>query len=304
MRVFPFQPVGRVSRHCLLALVAITWMGVYAYPADAQQWTYNTSLRYSTGTYIFSERTHTLAFTHGLGIRGDRYDLSFSIPLLYQSSPWISYTPIGGVPSGGPQQDVVRQRRGRHASTEGQSKQSGSRSRDTVILQDTVSYQDVGIGDPSVSASFALITSKDQRPSIRLTASAKAPVADEDSGFGTGAWDGALGLRLTQRVETWFLFADVAYWWLGDLDGLELNDSIAYSASIGRAFLDGQLGALISVAGYEAEIIDNVEPPVQVGAGLSYFLDNGSYGINTSFYVGISESVPGFSTSIGGFVRF
>ena len=123
-------------------------------------------------------------------------------------------------------------------------------------------------------------------------------MADVDRGFGTGAWDGGVGLAVSQRLVPWFLFGEAMHWWLGDMDDLRLQNALSYSASVGRAFRDGRIGTLATLSGYTA-IIDGTDPPLQAALGISYQPGPGRYSLSLSTTVGLTESVPGWSAAVG-----
>lgn len=262
-------------------------------PAQAQTTiNYSGSVQYATGSYIFAERTHSVYLFNGLDLSHGRLQASVSLPIIYQSSPWISYSVVGSVPSGGPQQGTV----GGHGPGGGQGT-GRRRGSDPIVLPDTATYADIGVGDPSLRADLTLLRGT-TGPTVRLAGSAKAPVADVDRGFGTGAWDAGLGVALAQRLGSWFLFGEALHWWLGDMDDLTLQNAVSYSASIGRAFQSGRLGVLASFSGY-TEIIDTAAPPLQTALGLSYQFGGGAYSLSTTVSAGLSESMPDVSMSLG-----
>lgn len=255
---------------------------------------YTGSVQYATGSYIFSERTHSVYLFNGLTFSGDRISLSTSISVIFQNSPWISYSGVGGIPSGGPQ----------HGSVGGGGKGPGGsgrgrRSGETIALPDTISYADVGIGDPFARVDLTLISGGRFWPGVQVAASAKAPIADVDRGFGTGAWDAGLGVSLSKRLGSWFVFADAMHWWLGDMTDATLGNSVAYSVALGRSLMEGKLGMIASLFGYTAEILEDVDPPVQAAFGINYSMAQGQYGLNGSVSAGLTESTPDVSVSLG-----
>lgn len=310
-------------------LATILFVAIAVPPAAAQTIRYTGSVQYSSGEYIFSERTHSVYLSNGLSVSGDRVDVSVSLPVIFQSSPWVSYSLVGSIPSGGTQQGAVGGRRGKNGQGDGQgaaSKAGGGRDPggdgqgpggdgthdpsegrqpgETLVLPDTTSYTSVGIGDPSARLDAQVLRDGPSWLGVGLSASVKVPVADVDRGFGTGAWDGGLGLSLSKRVGSWFLFGDATYWWLGDMTDVALNNSVAYSASVGRSLAGGSFGLLASLSGYTREIVDNVNPPLQLGVGANYNLSQGKYGLNGSLTLGLSESTPDLSFGAGWSVRF
>lgn len=290
-----FRPVThRMAPWIAVLAVCATAAG----PALGQAVHYNGSVQYATGNYIFAERTHSVYLANGIDVSRGRLQVSASWPIIYQTSPWVSYSVVGGVPSGGPQQGAVDGGAGNGSGSDGHG-MGRRRGSDPIVLPDTATYADVGIGDPSLRADLTLRRGLNGGPGIRLTGSIKTPVADVDRGFGTGAWDGALGLSLSQRLQNWFLFGEAMYWWMGDMDALALGNSIAYSVSLGRSLRGGRLGLLASVTGYTAAIVEDTAPPLQTALGVSYSFGGGQYGLNASAAFGLSESTPDAAFGLG-----
>lgn len=280
---------------CLLARwTAVVVVATAAAPAQSQTVNYTGSVQYATGSYIFAERTHSVYLANGLTLSHGRVQASVSVPIIYQSSPWVSYSGVGGVPSGGPQQGAVGRGPGPYDD------RGGRRSdRDIVVLPDTATYADVGIGDPSLRADLTLRRGLNGGPSIRLAGSVKAPTADVDRGFGTGAWDGGLGAAISKRIRSWFLFGEAMHWWIGDMQEVILQNSVAYSLSLGRSLSNGRVGLLASLSGYTDALVEDVDPPLQGAFGLSYAFGDGQYGINASASFGLSEATPDASFAFG-----
>lgn len=255
-------------------------------PAIAQDVAYSGSVQFSTGEYIFAQRTHSLYLVNGLTGSQGRLTLNASVPLILQSTPWVSYAGGGLVPSGGTQHGEVSGHMGR-----------GRFDRDGVRLADTTSYEEIGLGDPLARLDLEVLRGSGSLPAIRVNVSAKAPIADLDRGFGTGEWDYSAGLSITRGFGTTFVFVDVAYWVLGDLPDLELQDPVAYSLAVGRALGAGRWGLLGSISGF-TRILPDTDPPLHVGLGLSRILEaRRSLSAGVSF--GLTESSPDVSASFG-----
>ncbi len=250
----------------------------------AGQVDYIGSVQFASGDYIFSERTNSALLFNGISASAGALGLTLSLPLILQSTPWITYGGLTAIPSGGTEHsELGRQMEGRH--------------HEAVTLVDTTTYQEFGIGDPLAHADFRLWKEGAVLPSLRITADVKAPIADVDRGFGTGAWDYSAGLSLAKSLGRTMLFTDLAYWVLGDLPDLELKDPLAYSFGFGHALPGGRVGLLASVFGY-TRILEGVDPPAQVSLGLSYLLGSGRSLIGSAAF-GLSESSPDVSFSFG-----
>lgn len=229
-----------------------------------------------------------------MSISGDRARMSFSIPYVIQNSPWISYGSVGGIPTGGTGHGKV----GQHGAGSGNKNQDMSRrGQHRIDMPDTVSYRQSSFSDPSIHGSLRLYKSPQQKTNLSLNASVKVPFANPASGFGTGSWDYGAGLSLFHRIGTVFMFSDVMYWQMGDMDDLALNNPISVSIGAGKALGEGKWMINTSISG-STKIVDTVDPPVNLNAGLGYFKSS-KISLNTSFSIGLSESSPDFSAGAG-----
>jgi hypothetical protein len=285
---------GLVLGGLLLLLVPSSW---------GQSLSYAATLQYTTGEYIFADRTHGAAFVQALDVSGERYRVGLRLPVLYQSTPWVSYTSGGPVPSGGPQNGAVRGG-GRGAGVEGQSNHQGQGpgGRRPIVLPDTVSVPEVGVGDPTLSADLTLLTAEPGRPSVQITGSVKAPVADVDRGFGTGAWDAGLGVAVSQPLLPWFLLGDATVWWMGDMDDLPLNEHLSYSVGVGRVFGQGAVGLLATLAG-STVVIDGTDASLQALLGVQ-LMPSDRWSLSASGGWGLTTTAPDLALSLGASVQF
>lgn len=270
----------------VLFLVGLTGGLLLVPSASAQQIAVSTSGQYSSGDYIFTETTDLFVWSNGVSVTQGRVRIEVTVPLVVQTTPWISYGGIGPTPSGGPQHGAV----GGHGG--------GQRGRRTPIaLPDTGSYRTTGVGDPQIQASYALRSLSDtSRLRVQLLGAVKPPLADADDGFSTGAWDGGLGLSVSRTFVPWFALAEGTFWWLGDLDDLALKNGLSYSVGVGRTLLNGRWGVLASVTGTTA-IIDDVDPPAALNGGISY--STGSWGLSATVSSGLTEGAADWSAGIG-----
>ena len=261
-------------------------------PVSAQQVTVSTSGQYSSGDYIFTERTEAFVWTTGLTARHGRVQAGINMHLLVQSTPWVTYTGVGPTPSGGPQHGAVG---GSHRGP-----QRGRRS--PIALPDTASVRTAGLGDPQLRASIDVLQPEGPGLTVQVTGMLKPPLADADEGFSTGAWDGGVGLSLSHPFFPWFVSAEAAYWWLGDLDELPLKENVAYSAAVGRLLGNGRWGLLASISG-STTVIEDVDPPVSVTSGVSFSHPTG-WGLNATLSAGLTEGAADVSIGAGATVTF
>ena len=279
--------------------VIILW-GPGVEQAQAQELYYAGSLQYAAGSYFFTERTGSFYFSNSLGMSADRGSIYFSIPLITQNTPWISYSRsvTGMLPTGGPQNRLVETRH--------QQQGSGGGSRKNAIdpgLADTVSFSKTHVGDPSLSVNVKLWSNQSKNSTINSNWGLKFPIADANSGFGTGAWDAGGGLSWAQRIQqNYLLIVSGMYWRLGDMEDLDLNNIVSYSTALGRTFRDGKLMSTVSVMG-STEIINEVDPPMSVGAGLNYQMST-PVNLSTNVLVGLTESTSDFSIGVGWSINF
>jgi len=273
------------------ALLVVWCLGA-ATPAGAQSLTYTGVLTGSTGEYIFTERTTSASLLSGLEIAVGRMTASASLPVIGQTTPWVAQGPVP-VPSGGRYSGEV-------AAQVDQRRRTGRMGRTDVTLPPSEEGigSSFGVGDPMFRADVELLAGTSSRPSVRVSAAAKAPLADPDDGFGTGAWDYGVGAAVAARVgQRGTVLADVAYWRFGDLPDLELRDGAGYSLGYGHLLGLGRWSLLGSVAGWTT-IIDGAAPPLQLGAGISRLLDTGR-SVSLNVGVGLTETAPDLSVGVG-----
>jgi hypothetical protein len=278
----------RISRHLTRpAAAGVIFMALAAaLPVLAGTFTYTGSVQYSQGQYFFDLTTRGVYVFNGFSFSSERFTLSATVPLIYQSTPYLSYSGIGVLPSGGSESSAVNQRRG----------------KETVVLPEVVDARHYGVGDPTLRLGLRLVKEGPSIPSVEFTAQAKVPVSSLESGFGTGAWDYGVGLALSKRLGRVILFADVSYWALGDLPELGLENPWVYSISAGFPLAGGRSALLVSYFGM-TEVIAEVAPPSSLGLGLSFKVGpSSSLMLNGS--LGISEASPDFAASIGWSVAF
>lgn len=263
------------------------WAGItlvllaFAPAAFSQLLAYTGSFQFSSGDYIFTGRTNSFYLFSGLSARWGRFAASASVPLIRQTTPWVSYGGAGMIPSGGNQDSTVA----RH--------QRGTR----MNLQPAGDFEESGLGDPLVRGEMELTKDAPSIPSIHLVVEAKPPLVDVNQGFGTGEWDFGSGVSLSKQLAGNFLFGDVIYWALGDLPELELKNTVFYSIAFGKPLAEGKFSLIASFSGY-TEIIDNVEPPAQIGLAFTYQPLAGP-DLSSGAAFGLTESSPDVSVSLG-----
>ena len=248
---------------------------------------YSGSIQYARGNYIFDQTTSSMFMFNGFSFSSEGLNLSASIPVIFQSTPYVSYSGVGILPSGGSEHTQVSGKQGKNQE---------------VILPEPVDYEQFGIGDPTVSLGLRLLKESKLFPNVQLVVQAKLPLASIEKGFGTGEWDYSGGLSLSKALGKTFLFVDMYYWMLGDLPDLELKDTVSYSIALGHPLSGGKYALLVSYSG-STNIISEVTPPSFLGFGFSYRIDaKKSLMLNAS--LGLTESAPDFSVSLGWNIGF
>lgn len=258
--------------------------------ASAQIVRYSGSLQYATGSYYFTERTGSFYFNNGISISGDKGSISLSVPFITQNTPWVSNVGSGILPTGGPKNSMVE-----NNSNGGMRR--GNRNID-LGTSDTLSYTQANFGDPSLSVSLEVLSTKDRTTTISANGGIKLPLANPQKGFGTGKWDWGGGLSWSQRITAkTLLLANGMFWKLGDMDDLDFNNIVTYSAALGQSFSNGKWMGLISFSG-TTQIIDNIDPPLTVGTGVNMQTSD-KVSFNSNLSIGLTESASDVSIGVG-----
>lgn len=257
----------------------------------AQELSYRGGVSYSSGSYFFTENTGTFYMNNGLSLQMNRFTLSASIPYMVQNSPWISYSNMGGLPTGGTQSGEVR-RAGMNGGM------GGGGRRHQIALIDTTSYTQSSFSDPSVYTGFRVYTASNGKSVVMVNGQLKIPVTNPSKGFGTGAWDSALGVSVSQSIGTaWMFFGDVSHWWMGDMDDLKLNNTWAFGIGLGK-MLSGGKWLINSNFNAFTSILDDYDPPVSLSVGSGYRANSNTL-LNMTMSLGLSESSPDVSVGVG-----
>lgn len=283
-------------------LVLILVAGFFDF-VKAQNVVYSGSVQYSTGSYFFTEHTNSIYLSNGLSVTTDQMRVSFTVPFVIQSSPWISYNPNGGIPTGGMKHGQVGEA-GAGGSIENSmmgDQEMVRRGRHQIDLQDTVSYRHSSFSDPSLGAVWRIFSSESGYTMLNLNGSVKFPLADPQTGFGTGGWDVGAGMSVFQRINTIFISADVTYWQLGNMDDLSLHNPLSVGLGVGKGFFEGALMGSVLFTG-STKVIEGFDPPTSLAIGLGYFI-SAAMSLNGNLSLGLSESSPAFSSGIGVSVR-
>lgn len=250
-------------------------------PLSAQSWDYVGSLQFASGDGGLGVGSRALYAFSGLSFTSGRVRLSASLPLIWQETPSMVYLTGIEITSG---QMMT-------GSSESLGVESGG------VATDTTTDTRFGIGDPAGHLDFVALRQVGALPALRVTFDVKAPLGDKESGLSSGAWDWAAGVALSKFIAGTALFADVAYWVLGDTPEFDFENSLAFGAGVGRSIGGGRLGLLVSILGSTA-IVPGYAPPVQATLGVSYLVAL-NQSVLASVALGLTDSSPDLSLSLG-----
>lgn len=260
-----------------------------------QEIRYSGSVGYTQGDYIFTERTSSMSLLNGVSLRVGRFGARLSLPVIMQDSRALTYLHGVPVPTGGPDSDAVRQRQSGEPIRMGRRHNGTSPGTDSVWVTEPGDFE-MNVGDPMLSGSIEVYQGFDAVRSVELRGQMKAPLADVDSGVGSGEWDFGAGGSLAIGAGRALLFLDATYWWLGDMADLELEDYVDYGAGLGVPLGD-RWSALASFAG-ASRIIDGVDPPASVSVSFARRLAAGG-SLNAGVGIGLTESAADVSVFLG-----
>jgi len=262
----------------------------------AQTVSYTGGAQYSTGSYYFENSTNSFYLSNGFSIQAGQFQASLNIPFVIQSTPWISYTEMGGIPTGGTQNGEVTQS-GR------QGGQGGGRGRNSVTLIDTTAYKQAGFSDPTVSASLTIVSNSYRRTTLTLNSQIKIPFANPSNGFGTGAWDGGIGASFSKGVSNnLMLFANSMYWQLGDMDDLHLNNVVSYGVGVALFLISGNVMFNTSLNGM-TKVAYEFAAPVSINIGTGINAHERVF-ISANISAGLSQAAPDIAIGLGWSVKF
>jgi hypothetical protein len=167
-------------------------------PALAQGVFLEGAVSLARGDYIYTEPTSSAAASLGLAYSTPRLTARLSVPFFLRDTRLLTV-----------------------------------RGFEPVEPQTTSSQYSGSLADPVVQ--LFMNAHRDDRTSVGLSASVKVPVL-EAGDFGTGSWDVGGGLSCSRFVgDRTLVGLDLAYWHLGDLPDLDLQDTTMGTVTVGRA---------------------------------------------------------------------
>jgi hypothetical protein len=286
----------------VLGACGLAWL-LAAAPAHAQRVTYSGSASYSGGTYIFDTRSDNFMISNGLRVGFGPVTVGFSVPVLIYNGGLVTTVAKGvPLPTGGTQGDVVRDRvPGDMIGTRGKGRQP---MPEQPIVTDTVVFQEdfqTNFGDPYLNTDAEIYSGFGALRSISLNGTAKIPLADVSTGISSGKWDFGAGASVILSAGRAMLLADVAYWWLGDMPDLVLNDGLSYALGISVPAFSGR-GSVMGLLSGMSKTIDNMESPVTLTGSLGRSIGERLF-MNAGIGFGLTESAPDFYATLGWSVR-
>ncbi len=159
-----------------------------------------------------------------------------------------------------------------------------------------------GLGDIILRGRYYLVEERDYVPLIAITGRLKIPTASEGKGLGTGAFDHGYGIEVSKLIgEKWLAFLDGGYNFIGNPDGVELQNQYWYDVGAGYYFTKNLLASLYFEE-YRALV------PGLVNIRDFFFAMNykasAAWRFNGGVAVGVSNGAPDYVVSLGTSYRF
>jgi hypothetical protein len=160
----------------------------------------------------------------------------------------------------------------------------------------------VGLGDIILRGRYYVLEEKKYLPLVALTARMKFPTANSSQGLGTGAFDHGYGVEVSKLIgEKWLAFLDGGYNFIGDPDGLELQNQYWYDIGTGY-YLTKDLLASVYFEEYRT-IVPGLVNIRDFFFGLNYRA-SAAWRFNGGVAVGVSNGAPDYIFSVGSSYRF
>lgn len=228
----------------LLAVFLITWLAFspLGWGQEREHFQIITGFSYLQGDFGTGTTAKTIYMPFTFRYLGERFDLGLNIPFVYKDSS-AAISIIDGRPI---------------------------RIRNDPV-SNIIDLIAPGVGDLSLKGRFYLFDdpgTDSYLPAITPTARVKFPTADASEGLGTGECDFGLGLELDKQVESFFLFADFGYTFIGNPPGTNLRDQISVGSGIGYQFLKS-LSASVAYA-WSRSLVSGTDDPMDITTNLSW----------------------------------
>ena len=276
--------------------VALVWplaSSALGLSAFAQTLHYEGAVSLASGTYFFTERTTSATLSSGFAVGVGMLTARLTVPAYAQTSPYVSGTAAGLLPTGGRDAGTVADS---SAARRGMGDRGGSSAQFSVAAapqSDPVAVTDssagvfrAALGDPLLSVSVSPVGTR--TVGVGLTATVKVPLTDTAT-FGTGAWDvgGAVSISIAADTRT-LVALDLSAWHLGDLPELDLRDPVGAQVAILRS-LSRKWAVSLSASGTRS-VVPGFADAYQVAMTLARAHAGGV--LAASAGVGLSETTP------------
>lgn len=262
----------------------------------AQEVTYFGGASWATGSYVFDRSSNTFMLSNGLRLRVGAVDVGVSVPLTaYDGGLMTTVIQGSTVPTGGSQHEQIADRQPGETLGTRRGRSGGSSTQDSVLVFDDA--YSLAVGDPYLTANGQIHSGMGALRAVSLSAGAKVPVSDPDSGLGSGAWDFGAGASAIVAAGRTLILADLSYRWVGDLPDLELRDGVAYMLGFSRPAFSGSGSVLLALSGM-TPIVEGMEAPVTVLASLGRSTGGGAF-VSFGVGFGLTESAPDVSVNLG-----
>lgn len=158
-----------------------------------------------------------------------------------------------------------------------------------------------GPGDIILRGEYNLLPETATKPALFFSGDVKLPTADESRGLGTGKWDAGLSVEVGKTVQGTYLYGRLGYTFLGEPDGLNLDDPIRFEGGVGRKVLP-QLYLNAFLAGSSA-VDSSFEDPLSAGLNGDLRLRD-DLSLTGALALGLSDGSPDYGFGIGFLQRF
>lgn len=214
---------------------------------------------YDQGDFGTSEQTRTLYAPVTLRYLGERFDVGITGSFIYLDSP-SDVTIVDGRP-------VI-------------TGQPGDRETAT------------GIGDTVLRGRYFLIDDPGPDswvPGLAPFLKVKFPSGDEDRGLGTGEFDFGFGVEWDKQLgETFFIYGDVSYTFMGDPPDQNFRDRPAASIGVGARF--GKVTASV-LLDWRRALLSGTDDPLELLGSVAYKLTPVTT-ITPYAFVGLTDGSP------------
>lgn len=251
----PWHPERRLA-------LGLTLLGcLLPSPLTAQGAHFEGGLSFSTGDYVYTQRTSGAAASAGIAWSTSRLTVRATLPWFVRDTRVLIETSAELPP------DAV-------STTPGDTGYAGS------------------VGDPFVQLHVGVV--RTSRTSVSLGFSTKVPLL-EAGDFATGGWDLGGSVSVSRSLGTTTLVGfDGSYWHLADPPDLELQDTVMGTVTVARGL--GRLWSVsLSLSGSRSAIA-GYSDPWWCGALVGRSFSRGIWGVTVT--AGLSETAPDFGIGL------